>query len=502
MGQIRGGWVIVAWVAAFALGYFGLGGLLAERVEGIDPGQTPLWPTVLFAVAVVAALVLSVLWARGLQTGQKRQEGRHGGDSEPMPASGRRKFLTGGAAVTGGLLGAAGATVGRVSGWATVTGPAVGVSTEQTAPNPKAEWAGSRIVSYRPLGDTGLTVSDISAGTTRLHQNADPVGFLNALLDRGVNYMDASPDYAPESEKIIREAIKGRNRENLVIASKFCTAAGHLRQSSSVEHYVESIEGALARMGTDYVDVAHIHACDTVERLLDENVHEAFDRLREAGKARYLGVSTHTPNLEAVANAAVDSGRFKVMMLAYHHGAWPNQQAIIERAADAGMGIVAMKTLKGAKHNGLAGFQVEADSYTQAAFKWVLSNPHVANLVISFHNDQHLDEYLYASGKAVTAQDVAVLRKYDELIAGTHCFQHCGDCQNACPAGVPIHDVLRHRMYFEDYGDQKQAMQLYARLPVDASACLSCSAPCTGSCPQGIPIQERVVEAHDMLRIA
>ena len=40
-------------------------------------------------------------------------------------------------------------------------------------------------------------VSDISAGSTRLHQNADPVGFLNTLLDRGVNYIDASPDKGP-----------------------------------------------------------------------------------------------------------------------------------------------------------------------------------------------------------------------------------------------------------------------------------------------------------------
>ena len=94
---------------------------------------------------------------------------------------------------------------------------------------------------------------------------------------------------------------------------------------------------------------------------MDENVHEAVDRLREQGKVRHMGVSTHTPNLAEVANAAIDSGRFDVMMLAYHHGAWPTQLDIIERAAQKGIGIVAMKTLKGAKHNGLADFRVEAD---------------------------------------------------------------------------------------------------------------------------------------------
>ncbi|MEQ8690810.1 MAG: aldo/keto reductase, partial [Pseudomonadales bacterium] len=249
----------------------------------------------------------------------------------------------------------------------------------------------------------------------------------------------------------------------------------------------------------DYIDVAHIHSCDTIDRLMDENVHEAVDRLREQGKVRFMGVSTHTPNLAEVANTAIDSGRFDVMMLAYHHGAWPNQQAIIDRAAEAGIGIVAMKTLKGAKHNGLADFNLEKDSYTQAAFKWVLSNPNVSNLVISFHNDQHLDEYLFASGQGLNASDVAVLEKYDALIAGTHCFQHCNSCQSTCPSDVLIHDVLRHRMYFEDYGDQKQAMQLYSKLAVNASACLSCDAPCTGACPEQINIHDRMLGAHSML---
>jgi len=54
-------------------------------------------------------------------------------------------------------------------------------------------------------------------------------------------------------------------------------------------------------------------------------------------------------------------------------------------------------------------------------------------------------------------------------------------------------------MYFEDYGDQKQAMQGYAKLAANASACISCDAPCAGGCPAGIPIKERMLGAHQML---
>ncbi len=488
---LNGRLIIGLWLLTMVFGYFGLGGYLQERVEGIDANQIPIWPTVIFVLLALDALALTIWWALTLE--------RTADTGSAEPATGRRKFLTGSAAVTGGIIGAAGATVGRVSGWATVTGPALSTQTEQTAPDAKAAWRGATINEYRDLGNTGLKVSDIAAGSTRLHQNADPVGFLNAMLDRGVNYIDASPDYAPESEDIIAQAIRGRDRSKLVLATKFCTSDGHLREGSSVKEYMEAMESGIKRLGTDYIDVAHIHSCDSVARLMDENVHEAVDRLREQGKVRFMGVSTHTPNLAEVANTAIDSGRFDVMMLAYHHGAWPSLTEIVERAAGKGVGIVAMKTLKGAKHNGLADFRVEADSYTQAAFKWVLSNPAVSNLVISFHNDQHLDEYLYASGQPLTANDVAILEKYDNLIAGTHCFQHCSNCLGSCPSGVPIADVLRHRMYFEDYGDQKQAMQLYAKLEQNASACLTCDAPCTGACPENIQIHDRMVGAHRML---
>ena len=75
-----------------------------------------------------------------------------------------------------------------------------------------------------------------------------------------------------------------------------------------------------------------------------------------------MGVSTHTPNLEEVANTAIDSGRFDVMMLAYHFGMWPSFGHILQKAKEHDVGIVAMKTLKGAKHEHLAGFGDDAPS--------------------------------------------------------------------------------------------------------------------------------------------
>ena len=162
-----------------------------------------------------------------------------------------------------------------------------------------------------------------------------------------------------------------------------------------------------------------------------------------------------------------------------------------------------MKTLKGAKHRGVDELRGEEEAYSQAAFKWVLSNPDVSCLVVSFFEQQQIDEYLYASGSAPTGADLALLGRYDRATAETYCRPHCDSCLDACPAGVPIADVLRHRMYFEDYGREKVAMEQYARLELDAEVCIGCAAPCAQACPHGIrDIQERTVEAHRLLTFA
>ena len=303
------------------------------------------------------------------------------------------------------------------------------------------------------------------------------------------------------SETAIGNVLKDRNREELFVVTKWCTSDGHMPTGSSPDEYIAALDDSLTRLQTEYVDLVHVHACDDVNRLLDPNMLAAFETAKAQGKVKFLGVSTHTPNLEEVAYTAIDSGHFDVLMLAYHHGAWPKQRDIIEKAAQKGIGIVAMKTLKGAKHRGMMEFQNEETSYTQAAFKWVNSNPNVSCLVISMFETEHLDEYLYASGKSLSDNDVAVLDKYDDLIAGTHCFSSCGDCLGECPESLPINDVLRHRMYFEDYGDEKEAMLLYAALDKNADKCLTCAAPCTGACPQDIDIKGRMIGAHEKLTL-
>ena len=495
-------------VAAYALG--GLlswtlaGSMVQQWLEGTRRDLLPMWK---------AWVPLAVLWLGvAAQLFRRRQLVCSTCESavpdwllEPLPRAltapsagdpTRRRVLvtatlTGVGATVGGVLAAA----ARNLGWAPIAKDIFFASVERSAPEVRSEWSESVVKGYRRLGRTNALVSDISMGCGNIYD----FDVVRAAVDRGINYFDTSPDYSYTlSELLVGRAIKGR-RDRVFVATKFCVKGGHLANDTPVPDIISAVEGSLTRLDTDYVDLIHIHSCDSVDRLMAPNIHEAFDRLKEQGKVRFLGVSTHTPNLEAVANQAIDCGRFDVIMLAYHFGMWQSFGHILEKAHAHDVGVVAMKTLKGAKHTNLANFRDQASAYSQAAFRWVLSNQNVSCLVISIFKLADLDEYLYASGTAAKGTDVALLEKYDRLTAGDYCQPHCGACLESCSGTLPINDILRYRMYFKDYGWEKEGMRLYAALQRNAAVCAGCAAPCAGTCPIGVPIREKMLDAHRVL---
>jgi predicted aldo/keto reductase-like oxidoreductase len=505
--HVRRSVTVGLYVLGLLLAYVLGGQFLHDLAEGLDRTQLPLWkiavPFAILLLGVVASFlrlrrpVCERCGAQGLfapVAPRKTAEilaGEH---------TTRRRVLrtlgAGGATVAATAAGL-GTAVLRNRGWLPVANDFFTTQVEHTAPNPRAEWQEATIKNYRRLGRTNEYVSDISLGAGQIKDMQIAID----ALDHGVNYFDTSPDYSgTNSEQILGEAMKGR-RDKVFLATKFCVGDGHLRNDTPVPKVIEAVEGSLRRLQTDRVDLIHIHSCDRIDRLMAPNIHEAFDRLKEQGKARFLGVSTHTPNLEEVANKAIDSGRFDVMMLAYHFGMWPSFGHILEKAKQNDVAIVAMKTLKGAKHTNLSNFRNEASAYSQAAFRWVLSDPNVSCLVVSFYDPQHVSEYLHASGTQPTASDVALLDRYDQLTRGDYCQPHCGLCLDSCPEQLAINDVLRYRMYFRDYGWEKEGMRLYAKLDRNASRCVTCPAPCTGTCPIGVPIREKMLDAHRVLTL-
>ena len=368
---------------------------------------------------------------------------------------------------------------------------------QATSQNPA--WGDAHVRNYRPLGRTGFNMSDISFGCASLDDSA----VARRGVERGITYFDTSPDYSRTgSETALGAGIQGAPRDKLFIVSKFCTPDDHLPNDTPVPEVMAAVEASLRRLNTDYLDLVHIHAVNSIDRLMAPNIHEAFDRLKQQGKVRFIGVSSHTPDLETVMSHAVESERFDVIMVAYNFRNWPDLSDIFKRAKERGVGVVAMKTLKGAKASQLADFTpTERESFAQAAFKWVLSNPDVSGLVVSMSTYNQIDEYLVASGQPVTPADVALLEKYERLVTRDYCRPGCGACLGACPYDVPVDDIMRYAMYAENYGREKDAMRKYARIDPSRRAdhCVGCTAPCEAACDFHIPIRAKLTGAHRTL---
>ncbi len=112
-----------------------------------------------------------------------------------------------------------------------------------------------------------------------------------------------------------------------------------------------------------------------------------------------------------------------------------------------------------------------------------------------------MNEYLGASGwRAAAHEDLPLLQRYAQLPGTSYCRHACNDCASACPAGVPIAEVLRTRMYAQDYGDMRLARSEYALLGEGASACLTCTQqPCASACSHGLPLNTLMTPLHRLL---
>ena len=157
-------------------------------------------------------------------------------------------------------------------------------------------------MEFRYLGNSGLKVSEISYGNWVTHGSqveADQATLcVRAALDAGITTFDTADAYAnTKAEVILGDALKGERRESLEIFTKvyFPTGPGGPNDTGlSRKHILESINGSLKRLGTDYVDLYQAHRYD-FETPLEETM-EAFADVVRAGKALYIGVSEWTPD--------------------------------------------------------------------------------------------------------------------------------------------------------------------------------------------------------------
>jgi predicted aldo/keto reductase-like oxidoreductase len=342
-------------------------------------------------------------------------------------------------------------------------------------------------VVYRPLGKTGLKVSGVGYG----------IGFVpvtevvSRALDMGINYFDTARGYG-DSEKIFSGIIKGLDRSKMVIATKSSS-----RRKADI---LKDLETSLKMLGTDYVDIWHLHGRDTPASIPDEAL-EAMQECKKSGKARFLGISCHDPN--GIVDFLIETKTFDVMQTTYSFpiGGYYRDRAI-KKAHDAGIGVIAMKVVVAL--TGLHLTRVDNPPATTgegplAGIKWVLKNPAIGTTVPFMQKISELEMNIRAMSEPYAPSDEKLLYVMNEQIRPSYC-RMCYECRDKCPNGMPVTDILRFLAYHDYCGNYHHARASFMELPKEIREvrCRDCS-ECAIQCPNGVQVQARLIRAQELL---
>lgn len=313
---------------------------------------------------------------------------------------------------------------------------------------------------HRYLGNSGLKISEISYGNWITHgsqvEDAAAHACVRAALDAGITTFDTADVYAEtRAEAVMGEALKGERREGLEIFTKvfWPTGRGPNDRGLSRKHILESIDGSLRRLQTDYVDLYQAHRYDP-ETPLEETMQAFADVVRQ-GKAFYIGVSEWTAgqieaawemarelNVQLISSQPQYSMLWRVIeaeviptceKLGISQIVWsPIAQGVLtgkykpghpppeaSRATDDVGGGFVKRFLRDDVLEKVQGLDaVAADcglTMAQLAVAWVLQNENVASAIVGASRPEQVTENVKASGVDL---DDEVLARIDEVLAG------------------------------------------------------------------------------------
>jgi aryl-alcohol dehydrogenase-like predicted oxidoreductase len=204
-------------------------------------------------------------------------------------------------------------------------------------------------MEYTTLGKTGIKVSVAGLGCggfSKLGQGtgrteSESVNIVRKALDFGINFIDTAQTYG--TEPIVGKAITGRNRDEIIISTKKQVNDGEEQISS--KEVIQSLEDSLKKLGTDYVDVFHLHGVSprAYEYAIKEVVPLVL-REKEKGKFRFLGI-TEAASGDAgheTMQRAVQEDCFEVIMVAFHMMHQSARKTIFPETRAKGIGVLDM----------------------------------------------------------------------------------------------------------------------------------------------------------------
>jgi aryl-alcohol dehydrogenase-like predicted oxidoreductase len=315
-------------------------------------------------------------------------------------------------------------------------------------------------MDFRHLGNSGLKISEITYGNWLTHgsqvENEAATACVRAALDHGISTFDTADVYAnTKAESVLGEALKGERRESLEIFTKVFWPVGPGGKNDtglSRKHVMESIDGSLRRLQTDYVDLYQAHRYDNNTPL--EETMQAFADIVRAGKALYIGVSEWTAEQIRAGHALATELGFQLISsqpeysmlwrviegevvptcreLGVSQIVWsPIAQGVLtgkyrpgqalpagSRATDEKGGARMIKHFLAddvlTRVQELRPIAIELDlTMAQLAVAWVLQNDNVAAAIIGSSRPEQVAENVKASGVRIPAE---LLKRIDEVL--------------------------------------------------------------------------------------
>jgi aryl-alcohol dehydrogenase-like predicted oxidoreductase len=317
-------------------------------------------------------------------------------------------------------------------------------------------------MEYRQLGRSGLRVSALTLGTMTFGGQGgfaavgatDVAGArrqVDMCLDAGVNLIDTADVYSGGvSEEITGEVLKGR-RDDVLLSSKVRMSMGSGPNDAGLSrhHIISGCEASLRRLGTDHIDIYHVHEWDGHTRL--EETMSALDTLVTSGKVRYLAASNYAGWQLMKALAVADARgyeRFAAQQVYYSLEARDAEYELVPLSVDQGLGILVWSPLAGGLLSGkyrragspetgtrqvsgtwneppvrdqeklydtievLVDIAASHDaSPAQVALAWLLGRPAVTSVIIGARTDEQLADNLAGASVELTADERAALDK-------------------------------------------------------------------------------------------
>jgi predicted aldo/keto reductase-like oxidoreductase len=354
-------------------------------------------------------------------------------------------------------------------------------------------------IIYRTLGKTKLKVPVVSFGVMR----ADNPNLCQAAYEKGITLFDTANGYQNgNNEKMLGTLLKNYPRKSFILETKVKpigpTREGVAPSDQAVtEDFLAKFNTSLERLQMDYVDILYVHDIRTVDQLTSKLIIDTVQELKKKGKVKFIGFSTHA-NMATVIDAAADLKTWEVILTTYNYKLdnIPAMDAALKKANDAGIGIVAMKTIPG---GGFLDKEKTKPLNTTAAIKWVLSNPNVHTVIPGMTAFDQLDlNVKILEDVAMTDQE-----KKDILIAsaepGLFC-KGCNNCLRSCPLNLPVPDLMRAYMYAYGYSNPAMAHDLLGELATGSAPCSDCSI-CKVNCSNNFNVKEKIADISRLVNV-